>query len=136
MPKIVTKPEFDAACKAVWAEIEYQNGLSRRTEDEAKDPGGFFTLGRVYLRRGEEAWNDNAGNNKSIQFLQKLATIFVRGMIYCGVPPTQTETTKGCNRHTDCAAANKKWLAEHPKENFVPFSFHCHSEDCEDCFGS
>lgn len=40
-----------------------------------------------------------------------------------------------CNRHGDCVAANAKWLAEHPGQRWIPANFHCHDDDCEDCFG-
>jgi hypothetical protein len=85
MSRIVTREEFDKAVEAVWSEIEYQNTLPRRTDDEAADPPGFFTLGNVYLRRGEDAWSDNSGTEACLPSLRKLAAIFVRGMIYCGV---------------------------------------------------
>jgi hypothetical protein len=90
MSKTVTKAEFQAACDAVWTEIEYQNSLPRRTDDEAKEPAGFATLGRVYLSRLEAAWSDNVGIEESLPFLRKLAAIFIRGMIYCGVRVRQT----------------------------------------------
>ena len=92
MATTVTREQFDAACEAVWSEIEYQNSLPRRTDDEAKEPAGFFTLGRVYLRRGEDAWADNAGTELCLPSLRKLAAIFVRGMIYCGIRPRVTTT--------------------------------------------
>jgi hypothetical protein len=85
MARIVTREEFDAACDAVWTEIDYQNKLTRRTDDEAKEPAGFATLARVYIRRFEDAWADNAGTGPSLPFLRKLAGIFIRGMIYCGI---------------------------------------------------
>ena len=85
MSRLVTRAEFNDACEAVWTEIEYQNNLPRRTDDEAKEPAGFATLGQVYLRRLEDTWADNAGTEKSLPFLRKLAAIFVRGMIYCGI---------------------------------------------------
>jgi hypothetical protein len=84
--RVISREEFDEAVRAVWSEIEYQNGLPRRTEDsEAKGPEGFATLGRVYLRRLEDSWSDNPGNEKSLPFLRKLAGIFIRGMIYNGI---------------------------------------------------
>ena len=81
----VTREQFDKAVEAVWTEIQYQNSLERRTGDEAKEPAGFFTLGHVYLRRGEDAWSDNAGIEACLPSLRKLAAIFVRGMVYCGI---------------------------------------------------
>lgn len=85
-PRIVTREEFDRACEAVWTEIEYQNYLPRRTgRSEAMNPGAFAALGRVYLRRLEDAWADNAGDGAAIPVLRKLAGIFIRSMVYCGI---------------------------------------------------
>lgn len=82
----VTREQFNEAVEAVWSEIEYQNSLPIRTEqDEAKDIPGFLTLGRRYLRWAENEWSDNAGIEKSKPFLRKLAAIFVRSMIYVGI---------------------------------------------------
>lgn len=50
-------------------------------------------------------------------------------------PPASPVAKNSCNRHADCAKANEEWLKRNPGKTFVPFSFHCHSEDCEDCFG-
>lgn len=85
MKRNVNRTEFNEAIEAVWSEIEYQNDLLRRTDEEAKEPSGFFSLARVYLRRGEDAWADNAGIEKSLPFLRKLSAIFIRGMVYCGI---------------------------------------------------
>jgi hypothetical protein len=38
-----------------------------------------------------------------------------------------------CNRHSDCAAAMKKAEEE---EGRNPYVICCHSDDCEECFGS
>lgn len=81
----VTDAEFADAMDAIKGELEYQDGLDRRTSEEAKDPPGFFTLARVYLRRGENAWADTAGNELALHGLRKVAAICVRGMVYCGV---------------------------------------------------
>lgn len=86
-PRIVTRADFDDACDAVWSEIEHQNNLPRRTDDEAKEPAGFFTLARVYLRRGEDAWSDNAGTEACLPSLRKIAGIMIRAMVYCGIRP-------------------------------------------------
>ena len=40
-----------------------------------------------------------------------------------------------CNRHFDCDKADKEWLERHPNEKYIPMNFHCHDDDCEDCFG-
>ncbi len=44
---------------------------------------------------------------------------------------------RSCNRHSDCDDAEAKLLERTPgmtKAN-ISFNFHCHDEDCEDCFG-
>ena len=42
-----------------------------------------------------------------------------------------TENT--CNRHNDCAAAVASFIE---RRGHAPgFGFHCHDDDCEDCFG-
>lgn len=44
--------------------------------------------------------------------------------------------TKTCNRHNDCDEANKEWLRKYPGPIWsIPPNFHCHDDDCEDCFG-
>lgn len=91
MPRTISRAEFDDACDAVWSETEYQNNLSRRTDDEAKEPAGFFTLLRVYLTRGEALWSDNAGTESCLPSLRKIAAIALRGMVYCGIRPRVTE---------------------------------------------
>jgi hypothetical protein len=89
-PRIVSRAEFDRACDALWTEFEYQNTLERRTEDEAKDVPGFTSLGRRYIRHCENHWADypgleNPGSPSPLDDLRKLAAIFLRGMIYCGI---------------------------------------------------
>lgn len=44
---------------------------------------------------------------------------------------------KSCNRHSDCEAAETEMLKRHPSKTKrdVSVSFHCHDEECEDCFG-
>ena len=85
---IITREEFDEACDALWTEINYQNNLSRRTADEAKDVPGFLTLGRRYERKIEDDWADQAGTPQvedALHGLRKVSAIYLRGMIYCGV---------------------------------------------------
>jgi hypothetical protein len=64
--------------------------------------------------------------------------------------PSRTEVTFGvrdslappekrsCNRHFDCDEAEAKALARNPgmKKIDIGFNFHCHDDECEDCFGS
>ncbi len=85
MPRNVTRLNFDIACEALWAELQYQDNLPRRTEDEAKDVPGFLTLGRVYAHKAAVDWSDHAGDELALHGLRKLAAIYLRGMVYCGV---------------------------------------------------
>jgi hypothetical protein len=68
-------------------------------------------------------------------------------------PPTRVPTDilapapekRHCNRHDDCAAADAKAKERHEanikkpwgeRMDTRPYVDHCHSDDCEDCFGS
>lgn len=82
----VTRKEFEEAMEAVWSEIEYQNSLPRRTEEaEAQEPPAFLTLGNVYNTKTAEDWAMQAGDEPALHGLRKLAGIYLRGMVYCGV---------------------------------------------------
>lgn len=84
----VTREEFDCAMEALWSEIEYQNSLPRRTDDEAKEIPGFLTLLRRYTRKTEDNWADLPGPVKSAEEgLRKIAAIALRGMIYTRIWP-------------------------------------------------
>jgi len=96
MPRNVHRQELEQAVEAIWSELRYQDDLSRRTEDEAKDIPGFCTLLRRYLRKVEDDWADNAAewqvnNTKQVTSalagLRKLAAIATRAMIYNGIVP-------------------------------------------------
>jgi hypothetical protein len=88
---IITREQFDDAAEAIWSEIQYQNQLPRRTEDEAKDVPGFCTLGRRYIRKLEDDWADNPGEGSPCQVpqalhgLRKVAAVFTRAMVCNGV---------------------------------------------------
>jgi len=49
-----------------------------------------------------------------------------------------TPQKRSCNRHEDCDTAEEALLARSPSKTKadISLSFHCHAEDCEDCFGS
>ena|ERR1039458_10197308 len=51
---------------------------------------------------------------------------------------TSPVMSNSCNRHVDCDIAIQVWLEKHPGKTRtdIPFSFHCHDDECEDCFGS
>jgi len=79
--RTVSREEFERAMEAVWTELQYQDGLPRRTEDEAKEVPGSASLMRTYLRRTEDAWADQPGP----------AGEAVRGMVYTRVWPRGTQ---------------------------------------------
>ena len=61
------------------------------------------------------------------------------GSIYVRDAPVdaQVKMSNSCNRHSDCEVAIQEYLVKYPnkKRHEIPFGFHCHDEDCEDCFG-
>ena len=75
----------EVALEAIKSELRYQDNLSRRLNDEAKDVPGFLTLLRRYLRRAEDAWADNPGTVEAQHEVRKIAAIAVRAMVYTGV---------------------------------------------------
>ena len=93
--KTIGRREFDVACDALWSELQYQDNLPRRTDDEADDVPGFLTLGRRYMRKVEDAWADQAGTapngqvEDALHGLRKLSAIFLRAMIYNGIRKRQ-----------------------------------------------
>lgn len=40
---------------------------------------------------------------------------------------------RSCNRHFNCDKADEEYRAKNGKDPW--YTFHCHDEDCEDCFG-
>lgn len=50
-------------------------------------------------------------------------------------PQPMTEPKKrSCNRHDDCDAAELEVTARIGLTNF--YGFHCHDDECEECFGN
>jgi hypothetical protein len=41
---------------------------------------------------------------------------------------------RSCNRHSDCDKAVENWKRNHNGQMPSP-GFHCHDDECEDCFG-
>lgn len=44
---------------------------------------------------------------------------------------------RSCNRHFDCEKAEAEWLERNPKKSRydIHADFHCHNDECEECFG-
>jgi NTP pyrophosphatase (non-canonical NTP hydrolase) len=47
-------------------------------------------------------------------------------------------SVRSCNRHSNCDKAETEVLARNPGKtrSDINVNFHCHDEECEDCFGS
>lgn len=89
-------------------------------------------------------WNDHQGrDNKSPMYeAESVRTAIDAAMGAVPAPPADTpmppsEPAKrtSCNRHNDCEQAEKDRLTRHPG-TLPPFSFHCHNDECEECFGN
>lgn len=94
MPRNVTREEFDSAVESLWSEIEYQNNLPHRTDDEATEVPAFCTLLRQYTNQCEVNWMNNAGELQedgqvqvasALHGLRKISAIALRAMIYNGI---------------------------------------------------
>ncbi len=48
------------------------------------------------------------------------------------------EPRRSCNRHFDCDEAERLVLERHPGKTRmdISFNFHCHNDECEECFGN
>ena len=55
----------------------------------------------------------------------------------CKVIRVKIKKQRSCNRHSNCDKAEEELLKRHPemKKSDIHFSFHCHDDECEDCFG-
>lgn len=51
----------------------------------------------------------------------------------CVCPCHTPKVKRSCNRHGDCDVAASEYREKYGKDPGV--NFHCHDEDCEDCFG-
>ena len=49
-------------------------------------------------------------------------------------PRPQPIPSNSCNRHDDCKAADEKFEKEYGRK--PGFNFHCHDDECPDCFGN
>jgi hypothetical protein len=48
---------------------------------------------------------------------------------------SKTATVRNsCNRHDDCKAADEAYVARHGER--PGWNFHCHDEECDECFGN
>ena len=50
-----------------------------------------------------------------------------------GIDTKPTVNVRSCNRHSNCDEANAEYKAKHG--DAPPASFHCHDDECPDCFG-
>jgi hypothetical protein len=44
---------------------------------------------------------------------------------------------RSCNRHEDCSEAEERYMKRNgiTERYEIPLGFHCHDDECEDCFG-
>ena len=91
--KYVTREELNDVVEALWSELDYQNKLDRRAEDEGTNIPGFLTLADVYLRKTADAWAKSPAVEQpdgSFQVseaqdgIRKVAAIMIRAMVYNG----------------------------------------------------
>lgn len=47
----------------------------------------------------------------------------------------RSKDRRSCNRHDDCNEADQQYMIVHATP-FTPPNFHCHNDECEDCFGA
>lgn len=52
----------------------------------------------------------------------------------CPIPLHQPAVVESCNRHHDCKRAEADFFAREGRQPNL--GFHCHDDECEDCFGS
>jgi hypothetical protein len=68
---------------------------------------------------------------------------FYTGPKMASIPPEKVDefsipAMRSCNRHLNCEEAENEVLARNPgkKRTDIHPTFHCHDDECEDCFGS
>lgn len=80
--------EREVVFAVINGERAYQDGLSHtRTDGCAKGVGDYLSLMRTYLHEAEEAYARNAGNEKALHSVRKVAALAVRCMEEHGAPP-------------------------------------------------
>jgi len=51
-------------------------------------------------------------------------------------PSSSIDKVQSCNRHEDCDEAEKRYRElNKPAYDLLPANFHCHNDECPDCFG-
>ena len=74
-------------------------------------------------------------NFSEIARLLKESAPYIRNTASPVLGTTYDNFRNTCNRHSNCEQAAKDWLNNHGMEKYVPVGFHCHDDECEDCFG-
>jgi hypothetical protein len=49
--------------------------------------------------------------------------------------PTAPRQIRSCNRHFNCEVAEQIWFVANATRKHLPVNFHCHDDECPDCFG-
>ncbi len=73
---------------AIDGERDYQDALgANRTDGSAHTVGDYLTMLDTYLRRAQDDWTGNPGNEQALDELRKVAAIAVRCLEEHGAPP-------------------------------------------------
>lgn len=77
--------------KLIDGEREYQDslrydGVNARFGDMEHEVGEYLVMFATYLRKAEDGWTLNKGNDQALHQIRKLATIAVRCMEEHGAP--------------------------------------------------
>lgn len=103
--------------------------------DAQQTAADFFMEGWRMFTSETLPWAGFDRNVIMIAVQERTAKLYAEARRRCGIvdavaiehPPKRT-----CNKHNDCDAAQAKARAEGRN----PYVICCHSDDCEECFGS
>jgi hypothetical protein len=94
----------------------------------------------VILEELDEMWDevkrqaqDPVRMRKEALQVGAMAARFIQDVCDPAIKRSEEERRNACNRHGDCKAAEAALFAKEGRHPGV--NFHCHTEDCEDCFG-
>lgn len=84
----------------------------------------------------------NVVGRSVIHMLQEQETMCIKDYQRRLLNMSDAKVVRTCNRHADCDKAEQevkaRWLEKHPGDPliFVHPNFHCHDDECEECFGN
>jgi hypothetical protein len=94
LPLVTMTPEV---IEAINGELAYQSTLKGSGRADAVDHGvsGQLVTLATYVRRAEDAWVLNAGDEPALEQLRKVAAIAIRALIQYGCPKRQAAESNG-----------------------------------------